>query len=189
MKYHLVTDAEIMAAVKRRQFLHVGFPSPNVMESPMKKPTKAQRAANLKRAKKAVAKAKKPKARKPAKKVKKLRPRPFQLNWSTRDQTTAEKEGWGVFLHPKRKLEIERVDKPRAKPLHVFATDAEAYWYVAFRAARGSGLHIRALEEIREHNFHRYPREIGAELGLPHPHELPPLADRPDADIYQTRRK
>jgi hypothetical protein len=119
--------------------------------------------------------------------ARKLKPRPFQLNWSTRDQTTAFAEGWAVILHPKRGLEIEKLDNPPARPLHRFETDAEAYWYVAFRAARGSGLHIRALDEVREHNFHRYPREIGHETGLPHPHEVPPLRDRPDADIYQTR--
>ena len=56
---------------------------------------------------------------KPAKKVAKvkkvravkLKPRPFQLIWSTRDQTAAFNEGWGLFLHGERGLEIEKLDE------------------------------------------------------------------------------
>ena len=155
-----------------------------------KKPLPARRVtkADHKRVRAKLKKLAKPKAKKgkAAPKVKKLRPRPFQLNWSTRDQTVASHEGWGLFMSP-RGLEVEKADKPHHKPRHAFATDAEAYWYVAFRAARGSGMHMRALDEVREHNFHRYPRELGIETGMPMPHELPPHPDRPDADIYQGR--
>lgn len=64
----------------------------------------------------------------------------FSLDWTTRDQARADREGWNLFDAGKYGWEIERDDE-RGE----FGTDESAIAHVQMKADKGSAFHARAL--------------------------------------------
>lgn len=68
------------------------------------------------------------------------------LGWSREDSKAAVADGWDVFAHDVRGLEIERLDDPEeADDPPRFPDDAAAIWHVYNMARGGSALHQKAL--------------------------------------------
>jgi len=66
--------------------------------------------------------------------------------WSAEDSKAAVADGWDVFDHDVRGLEIERIDdSEEADDPPCFPDDADAIWHVYNMARGGSALHQKAL--------------------------------------------
>lgn len=72
-------------------------------------------------------------------------------DWSQEDQCAAFDEGWGIFAHSERGLEIEVLDDPRSTGRTFdakFSGDNTAEDFVKAKARDGSALHAKACRLV-----------------------------------------
>ncbi|ANA86310.1 hypothetical protein BEN60_gp052 [Gordonia phage Smoothie] len=87
------------------------------------------------------------------------------MNWTNADSVLAHGEGWDIFEcsgSSAGDFQIQKFDDPdewisSGRP-YPFRDDTDVWRHVSALAAKGSALHVRALEFLRENN----PQEVEA---------------------------